>query len=168
MFNQSCVLNKQQGFGMTEIIVSMLVLGVAVIGFAALQIRALDTTGEAMFRTQAMALAQDLGERIILNPDGATTYKNWTTGSTVNCETGNCTPADMAKYDITGVIKLAQDTLPNGQITVLKCISQNNYCVYVSWNKTKPNADAAADSCSQADDRYVPGADCVKLETSLL
>lgn len=171
MFNQSIALNKQQGFGMVEIIVSMLVLGIAVIGFAALQIRALDVTGEAMFRTQAMSLAQDLAERMTINPDGAATYRdNWDTGAMSNykCETENCTPAEMAQYDMKTINELVKASLPEGQITLLQCIGHNNYCVYVSWNKTQPDADGTETSCSNSDDTFVSGADCVKLETSLL
>ncbi|MCC6374541.1 MAG: prepilin-type N-terminal cleavage/methylation domain-containing protein, partial [Moraxellaceae bacterium] len=51
MLKTHSLSKRQKGFGITEVIVSMLVLGIAVIGFAALQVRALDTTSEAMFRT---------------------------------------------------------------------------------------------------------------------
>lgn len=169
MFNQFPALNKQKGFGMTEVIVSMLVLGVAVIGFSALQVRALDVTGDSMFRTQAIALAQDLGERIMLNPSGATKYKaTWNATNSSNCETASCTPEQMAEYDIKSVTNTAKQILPNGQIKLIKCIERNNYCVYVTWNKTQPNAEGAADSCSNENDTFVTNADCVKLETSLL
>ena len=103
MLKTHSLSKRQKGFGITEVIVSMLVLGIAVIGFAALQVRALDTTSEAMFRTQAMAIAQDLGERIMLNPTGNATYKGtWsaTTMTNYKCETANCTAAEMAQYDM--------------------------------------------------------------------
>jgi len=167
MFKKVLSCKKQQGFGMIEIIVSMLVLGIAVIGFAALQIRALDATGSAMFRTQAMALAQDLGERIRLNPAGSATYRNnWNANAVAidKCEAADCTPVEMAQYDMKVITELAKSTLPNGQVALLNCIGMNNICVYITWNNTKPNATGAADSCSKNTDFYMPNSDCVKLE----
>ncbi|HQV80323.1 MAG TPA: type IV pilus modification protein PilV [Agitococcus sp.] len=163
----------QKGFGLTEVIVSMLVLGIAVIGFAALQIRALDTTSDAMFRTQAMALAQDLGERMMLNPDptASAVYRGvWSPATMPNykCETTACTPAEMAQYDMKTMDELVKASLPNGQIALIKCINRNNYCVYVAWNKTTATQGSAAPHCSTNQDAFVAEADCVKLETSLL
>jgi len=57
----------QSGFGMMEVLVAMGVLAVGVLGFAALQVRASTATGESYFRSQAMAVAQDLAERIQAN-----------------------------------------------------------------------------------------------------
>ena len=159
----------QRGIGMPEVIVSMLLLGVAVIGFAALQVRALDSTNDAMFRTQAAAIAQEMGERMRLNPQGAATYRNnWSTTAVAanKCETGNCTPVQMAQYDMRTMTNLAAASLPNGQIAVLPCINRTNLCVYVSWNATNPTIGTAAPACSLSSDAYVPNADCVKLEAS--
>lgn len=171
MLKTYSLLQSQKGFGITEVIVSMLVLGIAVIGFSALQVRALDTTSEAMFRTQAMAIAQDLGERIMLNPSGAATYKGtWNAAAMANykCETADCTPAEMAQYDMKTLDELVKSSLPNGQIALIKCINRNNYCVYVSWNKTKPSIGSGDTDCSTTADAFVTNADCIKLETSLL
>lgn len=54
------------GFSLFEVLIAAMVLGVAVLGFAGLQVRALGSTGEAAFRTQAAVLAADLAERIRL------------------------------------------------------------------------------------------------------
>lgn len=64
---------RQQGFSFFEVLIAALILGVAVLGFAALQVRALDTTGVSHFRSQAAVLAADLSERIRMIapvPDG--------------------------------------------------------------------------------------------------
>lgn len=56
--------HRQRGFSFFEVLIAALILGVAVLGFAALQVRALNTTGESHFRSQAAVLAADLSERI--------------------------------------------------------------------------------------------------------
>lgn len=51
------------GFSLLEVLIAMLLLGIGVLGFAALQMRALDTTGQSHLRSQAAVLAADLAER---------------------------------------------------------------------------------------------------------
>ncbi len=60
----------QRGFSLFEVLIAALVLGVAVLGFAGLQVRALGSTGESAFRTQAAVLAADLAERIRMADTG--------------------------------------------------------------------------------------------------
>lgn len=159
---------KQLGIGLPEIMVSMLLLGVAVIGFAALQVRALDSTNNAMFRTQAASIAQEMGERMRLNPLGEPTYRNnWsiTAVAADKCETDVCTPVQMAQYDMRTMAALTAASLPNGKIAVLPCIGRTNLCVYVSWNQTTPTIGTTAPACSLSSDAYVLNADCIKLET---
>jgi len=166
----SC-LTSQKGVGMPEVLVSMLLLGVAIIGFAGLQVRALDSTNDAMFRTQAMAVAQDFAERMRLNPNAASVYRNnWNNNAVAidKCETATCNSTEMAQYDMKTMTAVAAATLPNGQLAVLPCIGRTNLCVYVSWNNTTPTIGASAPNCSVSDDTYVSNADCVKLETTTL
>ena len=58
MFSQSGV-HRQRGTTLVEVLVSMLLLAVAVIGFAALQVRALTTTNTAVYRAQAVRISQE-------------------------------------------------------------------------------------------------------------
>lgn len=171
--------SSQKGVGLPEILVAMLLLGIAVIGFAALQVRALDSTGDAMFRTQAMAAAQEFAERMRLNPTAASVYRaDWTPTPAATpaakaaalsyCELNVCTPQQMAQYDIDTMSEAVKAILPNGQIAVRPCIGRTNLCVYVSWNNTTPTEGSAAPHCSKSDDSYVLNADCVKLETGTL
>lgn len=163
--------NFQKGIGLPEVLVSMLLLGIAVIGFSALQIRALSSTSEAMVRTQAMAAAQEFSERMRLNPNAASTYRNnWTTTALTStyCEVNTCTPTQMAQYDMRTMSELVAAILPNGKIAVLPCINRTNLCVYVAWGDTTPTKGTATTDCSMDSDSYVNNASCVKLETSTL
>lgn len=53
----------ERGFSLLEVLIAMLLLGIGVLGFAGLQMRALDTTGQSHFRAQAAVLAADFAER---------------------------------------------------------------------------------------------------------
>lgn len=55
---------SQQGVGLIEVMVSVLLLGTALLAIAALQARSLTQNHEALVRTQANLLAYDILERV--------------------------------------------------------------------------------------------------------
>lgn len=69
------LLKHQQGVGMIEVLVALILLAIGVLGFTALQLRAVDATNEAFNRIQAMNIARDLAERIRINPYALTVLK---------------------------------------------------------------------------------------------
>lgn len=163
----------QQGVGMVEVLVALLLLAIAVMGFIALQVRAASAGGEAFEKTQAMAIAQDLGERVRLNPTEITFYAtaaNWKTGLTLDgCETGDCTSLQtLAQYDIAQVMNSAATLLPNGQARMAQCqgsVAGNVFhCIYVSWNDTTPTAGEGAADCVTTAGTYRTDATCVMME----
>lgn len=48
---------------MLEVLIAALILGIGVLGFASMQVRAINTTGQSHLRAQAAVLAADLAER---------------------------------------------------------------------------------------------------------
>jgi len=66
-----CVSNRpgsvQHGFSLIEILVTVLVLGIGLMGLAALQARMIGTEFEAYQRTQALLVAQDMASRLRSN-----------------------------------------------------------------------------------------------------
>ena len=65
-------LGYQRGVGLVEVLVSLLLLAIGIVGFALLQMKALDASIEASKRIQAMSIAKDIAERIRANQDGLT------------------------------------------------------------------------------------------------
>jgi type IV pilus assembly protein PilV len=155
--------NRQRGVGMVEVLIALLVMSVGLLGYAGLQLRALNSTEEAHYRTQAMAIAQDLAERIAANPQSMAEYLsggNWgqltpaagkPNGWDV-CLTADCSADQMAASDIFQISWQAALLLPGGQAAAADCDASAAVCVTVSWNDTTP------DSCDP------PGDDCVRLE----
>lgn len=64
----------QRGFGMIEILVSLLVLAIGLLGLASLQTTSLTQTSEVRHRSQAILLADDLLERVRSNRDNIGSY----------------------------------------------------------------------------------------------
>lgn len=59
--------HSEQGIGMIEVLISLLVLSIGLLGMAALQARGLTMTTESLQRTQATILANDIIERARAN-----------------------------------------------------------------------------------------------------
>lgn len=63
------MIRNQRGVGLVEVLVALVLLGIAVLGFTALQIRAVAASADAGQNIQAMNIARDLSERIRMNRD---------------------------------------------------------------------------------------------------
>ena len=163
MAHRFAYMTDQRGVGMVEILIALLVMSIGLLGYAGLQLRALNSTEEAHYRTQAIAIAQDLAERIAANPQSMAAYTtagNWAQLSPVpgkpmgwdDCVLNPCTPDQMAQSDIFQVNWQSALLLPAGQAFAGQCAASQAVCVTVTWNETTPATCAP------------PGDDCVRLE----
>ena len=66
-------LSNQHGVGLVEVLVAVLLLSVAVLGFSALQMRAISATDESLVRTKSLTLVRNLAEVMRAYPDGYVT-----------------------------------------------------------------------------------------------
>jgi len=155
---------RQAGVGMLEVLVALLVLSIGVLGYAGLQLRALDSTDETYMRSQAMAIAQDAVERMMANPGAASVYhkaSNWSgdpdSALSSTCWNSDCTAAAMAAWDISQLKWYASDLLTQGAVRVEDCKGSSGQCVLVVWG------GESLDNC-QDDSKVVSEADCVVLE----
>ncbi|MDY6462871.1 type IV pilus modification protein PilV [Acinetobacter faecalis] len=67
-------IRNQKGVGMIEVLIALLLLAIGVMGFTALQLKAVDATDEAMSKIEAMNIARDVAERIRVNRNSLATY----------------------------------------------------------------------------------------------
>jgi len=98
----------QHGFTMIEVLIAAVVLGVGLLGLAALQAQSLQFNYSAYQRSQANLLAYDMIDRMRANlPE--VVAGNYAQGfnvgptSNTNCQMvgANCSSADMAAFDVT-------------------------------------------------------------------
>jgi len=68
------MMKRQTGVGLVEVLVALVLLSIAVLGFVALQIRAITASNEATMNVQATNIARDLAERMRMNRDGLAGY----------------------------------------------------------------------------------------------
>jgi type IV pilus assembly protein PilV len=96
------VIAKQvQGFSLVELLFSVLIMAIGILGVAALQVVSLQQNRNALYRAEAVQLANDLMDRMRVN-----TQVNYTAliaadpQVTTDCTTNPCSRTDMAAYDV--------------------------------------------------------------------
>lgn len=171
------MINTQKGVGLMEVLVALILLSIAVLGFVALQIRAVAASSEAGMNIQATNIARDLAERMRMNREGLEEYKKVTTvpvcgSSTSENEEGEsttthnfCTANEMAQYDYAQVETRAATF--GMSINVLDCqgvsTTFKRKCVYVSWEGTTATNGTGSPHCTNGT-AYVPNAKCIIME----
>ena len=180
--------NFQYGVGMVEVLVAILLLAIGVLGYAGLQMRAVDATGEALTRSQAMILLRGLAEkiRVMDTPADQDAYISKvhgyasltaTTTAPKNCVTStSCTAAEMADYD---AYQTAYAALKQGmQVDMYACpltaatsgasgvaaTTVSRQCLVAAWSKTTPTVGTAATDCLTPTGSYQRVSTCLMLE----
>lgn len=173
---------EQHGVGLVEVLVALVILALGVLGFAALQLRALNAAQEATEQTIAINTARDLVERIRINRTALVNYRVAINANTINdsqltcigtaskeavpsttkIDLPKCNPAAMAVHDTTEILQKAAD---QGQtIIVANCIGSTLSCVYVAWGATTITATNTTQCVNATTGTYIAGATCLVME----
>lgn len=114
------------GFTLVEILVALIVLSIGMLGIAALYLETLRANRSAMVRTQAVALASDLADRIRANRVPAGTYS----GGGLNA---------LATSDLTNWQETLAERLPGGAGEVRyragTTTTPSMYTIIVAWTE---------------------------------
>lgn len=147
----------QIGFSLLEILISVLVFSIGVLGIAALQLKAKQSGYEAVQRTLATSLATELLERMRLNSSGTSLINYVTANGTQtfnsstppaaapNCSAG-CTSTQIAALDLrnfwdalNGASETRNGNQTGGLVNPTTCISgpadgsPGTYTVTIAW-----------------------------------
>ena len=95
--------SRQAGASLLEVLVSVVLLSIGVLGATKMQLQALQSNRSSLARVEAVQLANDLVSRIEAN--SGVDYDPVATGanpaSAVDRDINACTPTQLALYDIT-------------------------------------------------------------------
>jgi type IV pilus assembly protein PilV len=129
---------RQKGFSLIEVLITLVIMSVGMLGIAGLYVQSLQAGRTSMFRHHAVTLAGDVADRIRANPRATVAYTD-ADGANKNCVLGNidCTPVDMAANDIFLWKAQAAETLPSGDVTIEidEDVNPPSYSITVSWNE---------------------------------
>ncbi len=135
---------EMQGSSLIEVLVSMTVLAIGILGIGAMQTSTLKSNQNSYMRTQAVFNSNDIIERMRSNTEGveAGNYNDPTPAVTATCQTTTgCTAAQMAANDVAQWEASVAASLPSGAATV--CL-----------DATPVDGTATVPACSNSGDEY--------------
>lgn len=150
---------KTDGFSMLEVLITLVIILLGVLGMAGMQMLAINNTQIARTHSLAAIMASSLTAQMQANESYWTSStvstsvlgvnkKDWTkstlgdsglNGQNTDCTAGACTPAGMAGYDLKAWGANLATLLPSGQATVActgPTATTPNVCtISVSWTE---------------------------------
>jgi type IV pilus assembly protein PilV len=159
----------QLGVSLIELLIALVVLSVGMLGMASMEIQAKRLAFDAAQRSQAVALADDMLERMRGNPTALSNYvvNNLGGGSigtepTPNCKSASCSGAALAAHDLwewERALNGAAETITSGGTTTnvggldspRACITNTNGYVelVIVWKGRTETANPAGSSCGE-------------------
>ncbi|MGO2018732.1 type IV pilus modification protein PilV [Psychrobacter sp.] len=181
--------SSQNGIGLIEVMVALLLLAVAVLGFSALQINALNATDESLVRSRAMSMSKQLSENMRLNTlvaDDFMTELNTLNQGTENiteycakvsqassgfdqdsCKSDACSAEEIAALNTWQAANLGceQDIMLNMTNCPEMADINARQCIITSWGNTIPVLDDGNDNaCGDSKGSYKVGSHCLIVE----
>jgi type IV pilus assembly protein PilV len=140
-------MTRNAGFSLIEVLIALIVMSVGMLGIAGLYVHGMQAGRTSLFRHHAIALAGDVADRIRANPLGRAAYTDTgpvTTAPAALCQTATCAPDAMAASDVWFWDQQAQNTLPDGDVTVTYAApaasgAAATYTVTVTWSEAGQN-----------------------------
>ncbi len=137
-----CLSNAaQRGFSMLEILITLVIVAIALLGTAGLQVYAMRVGQGGQFRTQAVFLASDIAERMEANKVAAVAG-NYVLASTsvtstapTDCAAAACDSTNLASWDISQWGLAISSLLPQAtwKITQTTTGNPSTYEIVISW-----------------------------------
>ena len=136
---------------MFEILVTLVLLTLWLLGSAGVQSASLQYNKSAQFRTQAVYLATELMERMQANQTatiaGSYVSTGGSGGTAPNCVTGTCTPNQLAQFDLAEWNARVTAALPSATVAVTTTGVANPiaYTIVIGWSdrRTERTYDAS-------------------------
>lgn len=167
----------QRGFGLIEVLITMLVLAVGMLAAASLELFSKRSNFDAAQRTAAANLAQDLLERMRSNPEGLIDYipaaelGGGTLGNAppTDCSAAgsDCNATDVANFDLwqweqalDGAMEQADGVAAGGLVEPVACIAgplaggTGTYEVAIAWRGMNETTDPEVDDCGAGSGKY--------------
>ncbi|MEY4756547.1 MAG: type pilus modification protein PilV [Pseudomonadota bacterium] len=150
--------HSELGFSMIEVLVTMLIISLALMGTAGLQAYAMRLNQGGQFRTQAVFLASDIAERIESNPVAAASgdyvvtlinsadFLASTSQASTDCQDNPCNSAALAAFDLSDWQTAIAQTLPQSSWSIDRTVDAltSTYTITINWVDRQDNVTQAS------------------------
>ena len=147
----------QHGFSMIEVLVTIAILMVGLLGLAGLQTRVSTAEFEAYQRAQAIVLLQDITDRMVANKKNLAAYVAndiGASGAVQDCTGKTGAPYDLCQFgnELAGATEKSGSTNMGAMIGARACITTTPtpgyYVATVAWQGLVPTA-APVEACGK-------------------
>lgn len=139
---------QQSGFSLLEVLISLIILAIGLLGIAGLQATGLKQNHSAYMRSQATQFAYDIADRMRANMTAVDSYSTADpcpdqaqTDPLPNDCTAGCSPIQMAANDLCEWRSAISETLPLDETTISK--ASGIHTITINWDD---NRDGVVDS----------------------
>ena len=125
----------QSGTTLIEVLVSILVVSIGLLGLAGLFANSLKSTNEGYLYSQVVALTYDIADRIRANPNALTAYANNPPAQLAkDCSQPDtiCSSSELAAYDLFTWKQQLDTALPSPTPTIT--VNGTSAAIKVTWN----------------------------------
>lgn len=144
----------QKGFTLIEVLVSLLILAVGLLGMASLMTTSMHSSHNAYSRNEASLLAYDIADRMRLNREQAISANSYVLDTDdepaeTSCGDAGCTASEQAQVDLYHFYTELQNNLPGGTAQISR--NNNQYTIELSWPssfRAEDNDDTAVETLS--------------------
>lgn len=150
--------NKQHGSTMLEVLITIIILALGLLGLAGLQSRLQVSEMEAYQRSQALILLNDIASKISTNRNVATEYVTGNAlGSGMDCPAGLSTQKDRDMNEWCSALQGSAETVDGGKVGAMiggrgcvESLGGGQFMVTVAWQGLVPiSAPPASVTCGQ-------------------
>jgi type IV pilus assembly protein PilV len=146
---------QSHGFTLIEVLVAIIVIGVSVLGLAAMLVRVNTGAYGALLRTDASVVLTDMAERIMANRATVkATPASYTVaiGDALDCSTASQPAATaVAALDLWQFRCMAKLSLPSGDgsVTPDNAVPPTNVVISVTWDDSRDGKGSSAQTLTQ-------------------
>ena len=119
------MISNQKGVGLIEVLVALMLLAIAVLGFTAMQMTAVKATDESLMRTRALTVMRGAAEMMRANAEGIPAFKTAinTATVTIDATTGEKNVNPITNNDTKNLPALDEETGTDQAITKDSCMT---------------------------------------------
>ena len=156
---------RQRGDTMIEVLVTIIIIAVGVLGTAALQVTTLKNLSSSHSASIAAIVAEDLTERIRANPTAALADNyvfNAKPAAIPDCVSSECTMAQLANYDIGTWWNDMETVLPAPTAVAVRLAGTDTFRLTLRWDEDRSGSSGT--NCPPQSDADL---ECYRVEVTI-